>query len=62
DRLAALVPGAEVAADLRAALALAGDARIVVAGSIFLIGEARRVLLNEAADPTAVQDPVGQKL
>ncbi len=60
--LAALVPGAEVADDLRAALALAGDTRTVVAGSIFLIGEARRILTHEAADSTAVQDPVGQKL
>ena len=62
ERLAALVPGAAVAPDLRAALALAGDTRTVVAGSIFLIGEARRILLGEGADPTAVQDPVGQKL
>jgi dihydrofolate synthase / folylpolyglutamate synthase len=60
--LGALVPGAEVAPDLAAALALAGSARTVIAGSIFLIGEARRLVLGAAADATAVQDPVGQKL
>lgn len=60
--LATLVPGAESAPDLAAALALAGADRTVIAGSIFLVGEARRLVLGDAADPTPVQDPVGQKL
>jgi dihydrofolate synthase/folylpolyglutamate synthase len=60
--LAKLVPGAEVAPDLAAALALARGERVVVAGSIFLVGEARRLVLGESADGVAVQDPVGQKL
>jgi len=60
--LARLVPGATVAPDLAAALALAAGERVVVAGSIFLVGEARRLVLGEPADGAAVQDPVGQKL
>jgi dihydrofolate synthase/folylpolyglutamate synthase len=60
--LARLVPGAEVAPDLAAALALAAGERVLVAGSIFLVGEARRLVLGEPADGMAVQDPVGQKL
>jgi dihydrofolate synthase / folylpolyglutamate synthase len=60
--LAKLVPGAEVADDLAAALAMAAGDEVVVAGSIFLVGEARRLVLGEAADPLPVQDPVGQKL
>jgi dihydrofolate synthase / folylpolyglutamate synthase len=62
EALAALVPGAEIAPDLAFALRLAGGDRVVVAGSIFLVGEARRLLLGETADATAVQDPLGQKL
>lgn len=62
ERLAALIPGAETATDLQAALRLAGDDPVVVAGSVFLVGEARRLVLGEAADPLPVQDPVGQKL
>ena len=54
--------GATIAPDLAAALALAAGERVVVAGSIFLVGEARRLVLGEAADPLAVQDPVAQKL
>ncbi|HEX8951170.1 MAG TPA: hypothetical protein VF945_04960, partial [Polyangia bacterium] len=57
-----LVPGAIVAPDLAAALALAAGERVVVAGSIFLVGEARRLVLGEPADGVPVQDPVGQKL
>jgi dihydrofolate synthase/folylpolyglutamate synthase len=54
-----------VADDLAAALASAAAAgeRVVVAGSIFLVGEARRIVLGEAADPVAAQDPpAAQKL
>ena len=54
-----------VADDLAAALASAGAAgeRVVVAGSIFLVGEARRIVLGEAANPVAAQDPpAAQKL
>jgi dihydrofolate synthase / folylpolyglutamate synthase len=60
--LARLVPGATLAPDLAAALAMAAGERVVVAGSIFLVGEARRLVLGEPADAAAVQDPVGQKL
>jgi dihydrofolate synthase/folylpolyglutamate synthase len=61
-RLAELIPSAETAPDLAAALQLAGNDSVVVAGSLFLVGEARRLVLGEPADTTAVQDPVGQKL
>jgi dihydrofolate synthase/folylpolyglutamate synthase len=61
-RLAELIPSAETAPDLAAALKLAGNDSVVVAGSLFLVGEARRLVLGEPADATAVQDPVGQKL
>jgi hypothetical protein len=57
-----MLPGASVARDLATALAMAAGERVVVAGSIFLVGEARRLVLGEAADRAAVQDPVGQKL
>jgi len=60
--LARMLPGASVARDLATALAMAAGERVVVAGSIFLVGEARRLVLGEAADRAAVQDPVGQKL
>lgn len=61
--LARLVPGAEVAPELASALARARQGGLVlVAGSIFLVGEARRLVLGEPADALAVQDPVGQKL
>jgi folylpolyglutamate synthase/dihydropteroate synthase len=60
--LAKLIPGAEVAPDLAAALALAAGENVVVAGSIFLVGQARALVLGEASDDTVVQDPVGQKL
>ena len=56
------MPGAATAPDLAAALALAGDDRVVIAGSIFLVGEARRLVAADAADPLPVSDPVGQKL
>jgi dihydrofolate synthase/folylpolyglutamate synthase len=59
--LAALVPGAEAAPDLETALARAAGGVTVVAGSIFLVGEARRLVLGEAADPLAVQDPLGRQ-
>jgi len=49
----------EVAPDLAAAeaLARAHDASIVIAGSLFLVGEARVRYLGAAADPVAVTDP-----
>jgi dihydrofolate synthase/folylpolyglutamate synthase len=59
EELARLVPGARVAKDLREALAMAAAAgeKVVVAGSIFLVGEARRAVLGEEADGVAAQDP-----
>jgi dihydrofolate synthase/folylpolyglutamate synthase len=49
----------EEAPDLRAALAAARrfDAPILVAGSLFLVGEARVLLLDAPADPFVVTDP-----
>jgi dihydrofolate synthase/folylpolyglutamate synthase len=62
--LATLAPGAEPAQSLAAALDRARvearpDDLCVVAGSIFLVGEARELLLGEAADPIALGDPLG---
>lgn len=50
------------APDLAAALALARrlaapDGAILVAGSLFLVGDARALLLGEPADPVAATDP-----
>ncbi|HWO23099.1 MAG TPA: hypothetical protein VNO30_30365, partial [Kofleriaceae bacterium] len=49
----------EEAPDLPAALAAARrfGAPILVAGSLFLVGEARALLLGAPADPIAVSDP-----
>jgi dihydrofolate synthase / folylpolyglutamate synthase len=62
--LAALAPGAEPADGLAAGLAMARaglgpDDLCVVAGSLFLVGEARELILGEAADPVTVGDPLG---
>ena len=59
EELARWVPGAVVTKDLAEALAVAAAAgeKVVVAGSIFLVGEARRIVLGEAADGVAAQDP-----
>lgn len=58
--LAALWPGAEAIADVAAALASAraGGGVTVVAGSLFLVGEARRLVTGEPSDATRVQDPL----
>jgi dihydrofolate synthase/folylpolyglutamate synthase len=50
----------EVAAALAGARAHGGLA--LVAGSIFLVAEARRLITGEPADPIAAQDPPAQKL
>jgi dihydrofolate synthase/folylpolyglutamate synthase len=59
----ALRIGGESIPDLAAALTAARrpGALTVVAGSLFLVGEARRLLLGEPADPLTVQDPPAQK-
>ena len=50
--------GVEIAPDLRSALERAqGADLIVVCGSLFLVGEARVLLLGAPADPIAVTDP-----
>lgn len=56
-----LVP--DVAAALREAFALATDPEdlVVVAGSVFLVGEARTILLAEETDPVKVTDPVATR-
>jgi dihydrofolate synthase/folylpolyglutamate synthase len=67
------VPAAQVCASLPEALSAArgpaarglaarGDTLVVVAGSIFLAGEARALLLGEPTDPIAVQDPAAKNL
>ena len=61
----AAAPGAPhaiaAAPDLTAALAVAAayQAPIVVAGSLFLVGEARTLLLDAPTDPMWATDPVG---
>jgi dihydrofolate synthase/folylpolyglutamate synthase len=59
EDLAAAFPRAETAPDLRAALARARQlgGPIVVAGSLFLVGEARVLELGAPADPIALSDP-----
>jgi len=51
--------GVAAAADLAAAIAVAAayQAPIVIAGSLFLVGEARTLLLGAPADPIFVTDP-----
>jgi dihydrofolate synthase/folylpolyglutamate synthase len=61
ETLRALAPGAEVVPDPADALRRARGAGLtVVAGSIFLIAEARRLLTGERADPIAAQDPAAK--
>jgi dihydrofolate synthase/folylpolyglutamate synthase len=52
-------PDATTAPDLTTALALARGrgARILIAGSLYLVGEARAHLLGEPEDPVATADP-----
>jgi len=59
--LAALCQG-ETVPDPAEALATARDGRslVVGCGSIFLVGELRRILLGEPSDPLAVQDPAAR--
>jgi dihydrofolate synthase / folylpolyglutamate synthase len=67
--LAARIPDSlptETAPDIAAALdrarAIAGPAGlIVVAGSLFLVGEARALLVGGAIDPVVLTDPVGKR-
>jgi dihydrofolate synthase/folylpolyglutamate synthase len=66
DTLAALVPSAEPITDPLLALARAraylsgrgGRGTVVVAGSIFLVGELRAAVLAEECDPVAGGDPL----
>jgi dihydrofolate synthase / folylpolyglutamate synthase len=60
DELAALAPGSETAPDLAAALGrLEGSARTtLITGSLYLVGEARALLLGEEVDPVSVPDPL----
>jgi folylpolyglutamate synthase/dihydropteroate synthase len=50
---------AETAPDLAAAIAAAASQRapIVIAGSLFLVGEARSLLLGAPTDPVVATDP-----
>lgn len=64
ERLAASVEGlgcrAEVAPDLASALSLARgfEDPVLVTGSLYLVGEARQLLLGEPADPLRTADPL----
>jgi dihydrofolate synthase / folylpolyglutamate synthase len=65
EAVRAAAPSASVrrAPDTAAALALARDlagpdGSVIVAGSLFLAGEAREILCGEAADPRMVTDPL----
>jgi dihydrofolate synthase/folylpolyglutamate synthase len=59
DELRGWAPGATVVDDPARALAEARDgaALVVVTGSIFLAGEARRLVTGEPVDPIRAQDP-----
>lgn len=58
DVVRSLGAGVETAPDLRAALARAqGADLVVVCGSLFLVGEARVLLVGAPADPVSVSDP-----
>lgn len=66
DRVRALAPdlpcthAPDVAAALTEARARAGQSgTVLVAGSLFLVGAARQVLLGEVPDPVLLTDPVG---
>jgi dihydrofolate synthase / folylpolyglutamate synthase len=62
ESLRELAPDAEIAPSLEEALRMARNGSlVVVTGSIFLAGEARRLLLGEPADPIAAQDPAAGK-
>jgi dihydrofolate synthase/folylpolyglutamate synthase len=64
ETLRDLVPDAEVAGSLEEALTLArrDGGLVVVTGSIFLAGEARRLLVGEPADSISAQDPAAKNL
>ncbi|HEY4243574.1 MAG TPA: Mur ligase family protein [Kofleriaceae bacterium] len=57
DELARYFPGARTAPELATALAMARGPR-VIAGSLFLVGEARVILLGAPADPELVTESV----
>lgn len=66
--VAAAVPGAAVVPEPAAAIDAAvreararGVARVVVAGSLFLVGDARVHLCGDVPDQIAVQDPLGAR-
>lgn len=62
EELARLVPGAEIFEDLGAALqALTAEREArprLITGSLYLVGEAREILLGEPADPWPTSDPL----
>jgi dihydrofolate synthase / folylpolyglutamate synthase len=62
-RLLALAPAAEVVESPEEAVrrARAAGGVTVVCGSLFLVGEVRRFILGERADPLAAQDPAARK-
>lgn len=62
EAAAVVLPGAAIerAAGVAEALARAratATGRVLVCGSLYAVGEARRILCNEPADPIAVSDP-----
>jgi folylpolyglutamate synthase/dihydropteroate synthase len=63
EQLAALFPQAETAPDLAAAVARARalGGPVLIAGSLFLVGEARTLLLGAPTDPVFVTDPAAKR-
>jgi dihydrofolate synthase/folylpolyglutamate synthase len=63
EQLATHFEGAHVAADLAAALARARTlgSPVLIAGSLFIVGEARTLLLGAPTDPVRVSDPSARR-
>jgi dihydrofolate synthase/folylpolyglutamate synthase len=63
EQLATYFAGAQTAQDLASALALARTlgSPVLIAGSLFIVGEARTLLLGAPTDPVRVSDPSSRR-